>query len=116
MLTECWIGVREGVTTLAPPHCLVGDEWTRITALFNHEMGEGQHRLLSEIMNKWMDVKEKVVWFNRWYNYIKNTKNYYADGEELLDIAKEFYILEHEGTDFEYEDVWNVVKLNRHFI
>ncbi|KAL7592300.1 hypothetical protein Lser_V15G32298 [Lactuca serriola] len=44
VLTRCWLSVKDGVSLLAPPHCLSGDEWTRITSSFNHEMGEGQKR------------------------------------------------------------------------
>ena len=60
VLTRCWMNINEGVTPIAPPHCLLGDELTRITCLFNHEMGEGQHRLKEDV-TKWTELKEKVT-------------------------------------------------------
>ncbi|CAI9261779.1 unnamed protein product [Lactuca saligna] len=35
---------------------------------------------------------------------------YYADDEELLQFVKEYYMMERDGSEFEYEDVWNAVK------
>ena len=69
------MSVKEGVKPLVPLHFLVGDELTHIIAFFNDEMKEGHHQLQSDIFSKWMDVNEEVIWFNRAYNYIKNTKN-----------------------------------------
>ncbi|KAL7603669.1 hypothetical protein Lser_V15G17254 [Lactuca serriola] len=78
VLTRCWLSVKDGVSLLVPPHCLIGDEWTRITSLFNHEMGEGQKREKSDVVTKWMDVKEEVTWFNRACNYAKSNNVRYC--------------------------------------
>ena len=59
-----------------------------------------------------MDVKEEVTWFNRACNYANSNKVRCRDEEEFLEVVKDFYILECEGKDFKYEDVWKVVKNN----
>lgn len=115
VLTRCWLSVKDGVSLLAPPHCLIGDEWSRITSLFNHEMGEGQKREKSDVVTKWMDVKEEVTWFNRACSYAKRNNVRYRDEEEFLEVVTEFYICEHDGRDFEYEEVWKVVRDKQYF-
>ena len=71
VLTRCWITVYERLPVIAPLNCLVGDEWSRLVALFNYNVGQGQERLKPDIVSKWMDLKNKVTWFNRCYNYEK---------------------------------------------
>ena len=115
LLTRCWLSVKDGEPLLAPPHCLIGDEWSRITSLFNHEMGEGQKREKSYVVTKWTDVKEEVTWFNRACSYAKRNNVRYRDEEEFLEVVTEFYIFEHEGRDFEYEEVWKVVRDKQYF-
>lgn len=115
VLTRCWLSVKDGEPLLAPPHCLIGDEWSRITSLFNHEMGEGQKREKSDVVTKWMDVKEEVTWFNRACSYAKRNNVRCRDEEEFLEVVTEFYIFEHEGRDFEYEEVWKVVRDKQYF-
>lgn len=112
VITRCWMRVYKGVTPMVPLHFLVGDEWTRITGFFIHEMGQGQHRVKTDIVNKLRDLKEKIAWFNRWYHYIKTNNYYFSDDEELLEVVKEHYIFERDGSEFEYEDAWNLVKSN----
>ncbi|KAL7605851.1 hypothetical protein Lser_V15G18820 [Lactuca serriola] len=112
VLTRCWLSVKDGVSLLAPPHCLVGDEWTHITALFNHEMGQGQQREKSDVVTIWIDVEEEVTWFNRACNYAKSSKHHCRDEEEFLEVVTDFYICKRDGRYFKYEEVWKVVKNN----
>lgn len=75
-------------------------------------MGETQHRLKADVASKWMELKDKITWFNQWYNYYKNRPYYYTDDEELLQVVKDHYRMECDGSESEYEDVCNVVKQN----
>ena len=56
-----------------------------------------------------MDLKFKVTWFNRCYNREKMRRSQ-ADDEELLEDVNGYYLCEFDGHDFEYTDVWNLVK------
>lgn len=115
-VTQCWIIICEDVTRMDAPHCLIGDKWTHIIGLFNHVMGPGQRWLKSDIFSKWLDLKEKVIWFNGWYYYVKNRQYYYVDDEEHLEVVKVYYMCERDGSEFEYEDDWNLIKNNVYFI
>ena len=84
-VTQCWIIICEDVTRMDAHHCLICDKWTHIIGLFNHDMGEDQHRLKADIVSEWMKLKEKITGFNRWYHYVKNKdiitqkmKNFYT--------------------------------------
>ena len=79
-------------------------------------MGEGQQRQQKDVVSKWIDVKEEVTWFNWAFNYAKNSNFRYVEDEQFMEDVKDFYILEREGRDFEYEDVWKVVKNNQYFM
>ena len=41
---------------------------------------------------------------------------FYADEKELLQVVKEHYMMERDGSEFEYDDVWNVVKKYQYFM
>ncbi|XP_052625779.1 uncharacterized protein LOC128132829 [Lactuca sativa] len=59
---------------------------------------------------------EEVTWFNRACNYAKSNNVRYLDEEEFLEVVTDFYICEHDGRDFEYEEVWKVVKNKQYFM
>ncbi|KAL7618242.1 hypothetical protein Lser_V15G04427 [Lactuca serriola] len=109
VLTRYWITVYEGLPTMVSPHCLVGDEWSRLIVMFNHEVGQGQEQLKPDIVSKWMDLKNKVTWFNRGYNYEKIRRSH-ADDEILFEDVNECYLCEFDGNDFEYTDIWNLIQ------
>ena len=68
VLTQCWITVYKVLPVVAPLNCLVGDECSHFIALFNYQVGKGQGRVKLDTISKWMELKEKVTWFNRCYN------------------------------------------------
>ena len=45
-------------------------------------------------------------------NYAKNSNIRYVEDEQFLEDVIDFYILEREGRDSEYEEIWKVVKNN----
>ncbi|XP_052620995.1 uncharacterized protein LOC128126880 [Lactuca sativa] len=47
--------------------------------------------------------------------YAKRNNVRCRDEEEFLEVVTEFYIFEHEGRDFEYEEVWKVVRDKQYF-
>ena len=56
-----------------------------------------------------MDLKTKVTWYNRCYNYEKMLCSN-ADDEELLEYVNGYYLCQFDETEFEYTDVWNLVR------
>ena len=115
VVTHCQMNIYDDVTVVNPD-CFESDDWTRITAMFNLSLGEGKHRTQEDIVGQWMDLKEKITWFNRWYHHLKNMYRYPNNDEDLLEMVKDHYILENEGSDFEYEDAWILVKNNKYFM
>ena len=86
---------------MVTPDYLGGDEWTRITGMFNLSFGQGEYRVQVDILSKWMELKNEITWFNRWCHHLKNSSNYYYSNEEaLLEMVLDLYIFKHEGKDF----------------
>ena len=113
-LVRAWIvGVEEEFPE-GPPQVRRGSFWSRVCYLFHHEMGRTKYRRRRDVNSKFVDLKQKVKDFQRIYNEMGN-EHPNMDEDILLEVSKELYRLESNGSEFTHIEAWNILKNVPHF-
>ena len=113
VLTQCWITDCESVPAHALPHLHVTNNWNNIQNLFNGMIGFGNFRTSEDLETKWEEMYRRMIWCQRYFLMHRRNSPGACD-EHLVEDIIEFYILNHNGRDFEHEEAWMLL-LNKSY-